>query len=106
MRDHMPDETKIISAIPLQMQRLIGSSTGVRKGRDSAMGWQPVETAPFDQDIRLSVIEAGQVHALAFPCRRSAGGWLNGITHRPVAVRPTHWRPWTRGLALAAEQDD
>jgi hypothetical protein len=62
------------------------------------MGWQPIETAPFDQDLQLSVIEDGQVHALVFPCRRSAAGWVNGVTRQTVALRPTHWRSWTGGV--------
>jgi hypothetical protein len=96
----MHDENNVI---PLQMQRLTGSRVGVRKREDFPMGWQLIEKAPFGQDLQLSVIEDGQIHALAFPCRRSASGWLNGLTQRPVAVRPTHWRFWTGGPLAAGD---
>jgi hypothetical protein len=58
------------------------------------MDWQPIDSAPFGQDLQLGVIEGGEAHSLVFPCRRTNDGWLNGRTNRPVPVRPTHWRPW------------
>jgi hypothetical protein len=57
--------------------------------------WRPIATAPFDRDLALSVIEASEVHALVFPCRRAATGWINASTKSSVVVDPTHWRPWT-----------
>lgn len=57
--------------------------------------WQPIATAPFDGDLELAVVDADGVHALMFPCRRAADGWLNSVTSKPVPdVRPTHWRTW------------
>jgi hypothetical protein len=56
--------------------------------------WQPISSAPFDQDLELSVIEANEAHALVFPCRRIANGWLNVKMNSQVFVSPTHWRPW------------
>jgi hypothetical protein len=58
--------------------------------------WQTIESAPFDRDLQLSVIE-DQVHALVFPCRRTVFGWINGAG-KSVEVSPSHWRNW-------AEQD-
>lgn len=58
------------------------------------MYWQPIDKAPFDQDLEIGVIEAGEVYALAFPCRRAGGGWANGLTRESVPVRPSHWRYW------------
>jgi hypothetical protein len=60
------------------------------------MDWQPIATAPLDHDLELAVFDtAGEVHALAFPCRRRAlGGWINPETMRPIDVHPTHWREW------------
>jgi len=34
------------------------------------------------------------VHALVFPCRRTARGWVNASAKGAVLVQPTHWRPW------------
>jgi hypothetical protein len=57
--------------------------------------WQPISTAPFDHDLQLSVIEKGEAYALAFPCRRTAGGWVQAKTGKLVLVEPTHWRVWS-----------
>ncbi len=60
-----------------------------------AMSWLKIETAPFDRDLKLAVIEDGEVHSLVFPCRRRAfGGWSKAETSEVVRVFPTHWREW------------
>jgi hypothetical protein len=56
--------------------------------------WQSIATAPFDRDLEIGVIDAGEVYALVFPCRRTAEGWNDATTGSPVSVHPTHWRPW------------
>jgi hypothetical protein len=56
--------------------------------------WQPIETAPYDRELELAVIDAGRPHALVFPCRRILGGWMTALTEHRIEVRPTHWRPW------------
>jgi len=56
--------------------------------------WQPVSTAPFDRDLELAVVDKDEPHALAFPCRRIPGGWLNAESKKWIGVRPTHWRQW------------
>lgn len=57
--------------------------------------WEPILTAPCHRDLQLSVIDGGEVHALAFPCRKENGGWVDALTGRGVLVDPTHWREWT-----------
>jgi hypothetical protein len=59
------------------------------------MEWQPVSTAPFDRDLELAVIGYHGPHALAFPCRRILGGWVNAKSKKRIDVRPTHWRDWS-----------
>ena len=54
--------------------------------------WQPIDSAPFGEDLQLSVIEDEEVHFLVFPCRRTKDGWLHGLTKKLVPIRPTHWR--------------
>jgi hypothetical protein len=54
--------------------------------------WQLIHSAPFGRDLQLSVIEK-QVHALAFPCRRTERGWVSSAG-KMVDVRPSHWRDW------------
>jgi len=69
------------------------------------MMWMTIETAPFDRDLELAVIEAdGIAHSLAFPCRRALEGWIKTATGRPVEVHPTHWRNWDNKAASPLAQ--
>lgn len=56
--------------------------------------WRDISTAPFDRDLELAVLDGDGPHALVFPCRRIAGGWMNAGTHERIDVHPTHWREW------------
>jgi hypothetical protein len=56
--------------------------------------WNPIDSAPFDRDLQLSVIERDEVHELAFPCRRIQMGWVHALTGSVVSVAPSHWREW------------
>jgi hypothetical protein len=59
------------------------------------MDWKPVDTAPFDRDVELAVINGDGKHALTFPCRRAIGGWVNAVTEKELHfILPTHWRVW------------
>lgn len=64
--------------------------------------WRPIQSAPFDTEVELAVIDHQGVHALIFPCRRQIGFWQDqrGL---PVLVHPTHWRYWTGELAAETE---
>jgi hypothetical protein len=69
----------------------------------SEMEWMPINTAPFDRDVELAVIDREGVHTLSFRCLRTADGWINALSHRQLYhVRPTHWREWQPGPRLAA----
>jgi hypothetical protein len=57
--------------------------------------WLPVSIAPSGKDLQLCVIERGNVHSLAFPCRKDGSQWVDASTEEPVDVQPTHWRLWT-----------
>ncbi len=64
-------------------------------GDEFIMDWKPIDTAPFDRDVELAVIDADGKHALTFPCRRTIGGWVNAVTKKQLYfVLPTHWRVW------------
>jgi hypothetical protein len=51
-------------------------------------------TVPASCDLRLAVINDGEVHALVFPCRKTESGWARANGGRPVEISPTHWQPW------------
>jgi hypothetical protein len=57
--------------------------------------WQTITSAPEDRDLELAVIDKGDAHALAFPCRRSGHGWIHARTKARIDVHPTHWREWS-----------
>ena len=56
--------------------------------------WQSIPSAPFDRDLELAVIDDDGTHALVFPCRRIAGGWVKVATRERLDINPTHWREW------------
>ena len=56
--------------------------------------WQPVANAPFDRLIEVAIIKGPTPHALAFPCRRILGGWMDAESGERIKVHPTHWRHW------------
>jgi hypothetical protein len=41
-------------------------------------GWNPIESAPLDEDIALRVTDGrGGPYTLRWPCRRTVSGWIN-----------------------------
>jgi len=55
-----------------------------------------LDSAPFDRELELDVIDGERAHALAFPCRRVIGGWIDAETNKRVYyIHPTHWREWS-----------
>lgn len=62
------------------------------------MTWMKIETAPFDRDLEVAVIEAnGDTYAVIFPCHRVLSGWTKAATGGHVEIYPTHWRNWEKG---------
>jgi hypothetical protein len=69
------------------------------------MDWKPIDTAPFDRDVELAVIDGSGVHALTFPCRRVFSGWVNAESKRRLYyLLPTHWRDYSASSSPAASQ--
>jgi hypothetical protein len=56
--------------------------------------WEPISTAPFDCELELSDLGRDGPHALAFPCSRILGGWINAETKERIDIHPSHWRLW------------
>jgi hypothetical protein len=65
------------------------------------MQWLKIETAPFERDLEVAVIDADGPHPVVFPCRRVLGGWVKATTLAPVNIHPTHWREWSNALPLS-----
>jgi hypothetical protein len=61
------------------------------------MEWNLIDTAPFDRDLELAVIDSEGAYALSFPCRRTEDGWIEVETERLLYIRPSHWRDWSPG---------
>jgi hypothetical protein len=60
------------------------------------MDWKPINSAPFDREVELAVIDGQGEHALTFPCRRIVGGWVDALTKKHLyRILPTHWRDWS-----------
>jgi len=71
------------------------------------MDWKAIDTAPFDRDVELAVIDGAWVHALAFPCRRVFGGWVNAETKKRLYyLLPTHWRDRSAVPATSASSGE
>lgn len=62
--------------------------------RPAPSDWRDIESAPFDRDLELAVVDGDGPLALVFPCRRILGGWVKAGTRQRVEVEPTHWREW------------
>lgn len=67
--------------------------------------WLPAGKAPFNCDLEIAVIKSATPHAVAFPCRRILGGWMDAQTKERLKVNPTHWREWCSGSAAAFNAD-
>jgi hypothetical protein len=79
---------------------LIKIKTGLQKLPDHfLMEWRAIASAPFGPNLELAVIDADEIHALVFPCRRVLSGWINAKTNVPVNVHPTHWREWDDSIS-------
>ncbi len=72
------------------------------------MEWNLIDTAPFDRDLELAVIDSEGAHSLSFPCRRIENGWIEVETNKRLYIRPSHWRDWSpyksRSRFLSAHQ--
>nr|WP_051041339.1 hypothetical protein [Mesorhizobium australicum] len=58
--------------------------------------WKPIQSAPFDRELELAVLDEEGEHALVFPCKKALSGWQNATSGVRVEIRPTHWRDWPR----------
>ena len=94
--EHVVDPDRGRRSRGLYRHRGTGSSLN---GSPKGDGWRPITSAPFDQDLELSVIEDNEVHALLFPCRRTARGWANASANRRFRCGlPIGARGRTRGI--------
>jgi hypothetical protein len=56
---------------------------------------KPIDTAPFNRNVQLAVLDSTGTHIVAFPCRLAGNGWIDAETNKQVYyMLPTHWRDW------------
>jgi hypothetical protein len=56
-------------------------------------GWNPIETAPLDEDVSLEVTDGqGARYRLPYRCRLTASGWISSSKGTPLAVTPVKWK--------------
>ena len=53
--------------------------------------WREIETAPFDRELELAVID-GEVRPVGGFCLRHGDDWFDAETLRPIQITATHWR--------------
>jgi hypothetical protein len=62
---------------------------------ESNYGWNPIETAPLDEDVTLEVTDGrGAPYRLPNPCRLTASGWISSSKGTPLTVTPVKWKPY------------
>jgi hypothetical protein len=60
-------------------------------------GWNPIESAPFDEDVTLKVTDGhGESYSLPNPSRLTTAGWVSSGKGTPLAVTALQWRPYYR----------
>jgi hypothetical protein len=59
-------------------------------------GWQPLDSAPVDEDVTLLVTDgASEPYQLNVPFRLTAAGWVSSAKGTPLAVTPVKWKPYS-----------
>ena len=57
--------------------------------------WQPITTAPVDQELKVRLQDSVGRYALLFPCKLIPGqGWINSWLGTPLAADPVDWQNW------------
>jgi hypothetical protein len=57
--------------------------------------WHPISTAPSNQNLELSVVDAGEIITLPFPClHNNRGDWINVDIGIRIRIEPIRWRTW------------
>lgn len=61
-----------------------------------------IETAPFDRDTEVAVVENdGKICPVIFPCCRVLSGWTKAAGGGPRTIHPTHWQAWEKSKRLS-----
>jgi hypothetical protein len=72
---------------------------GAMRALENKHGWNPISTAPFDQDVMLEVSDGrGEPYRLHNPSRLTASGWVSSSKGTPLVVTPVKWKPLNSGL--------
>jgi hypothetical protein len=64
----------------------------------NTFGWNPIETAPLDEEVSLEVTDGqGARYRLPYRCRLTASGWISSSKGTPLAVTPAKWKRASAG---------
>jgi hypothetical protein len=59
----------------------------------AGFSWEPINTAPVDEDVTVLVTDGASEYRVPFPCRLTAdSGWVNSRKGTALSVTPTKWR--------------
>ena len=107
---HLATHTRLVfsgqsetAEIVAQSRKVMAASRLLMKAVDGllsfAPNWEPISTAPRDQEIEVCVMDGGDAHVLVGACHLTDAGWLEPITRRFLEINPTHWRAWSAGAS-------
>jgi hypothetical protein len=82
----------------------IMAATKIRRGSgkmrvlENNFGWNPIESAPLDEDVTLEVTDGrGARYRLPYLCRLTPSGRISSSKGTPLAVTPVKWKPLPAG---------
>jgi hypothetical protein len=59
----------------------------------AGFSWEPINTAPIDEDVTVLVTDGASEYRIPLPCRlTAASGWVNLRKGTALSVTPTKWR--------------
>jgi hypothetical protein len=90
-----PEDKKLWLRVPTPSAHRSELWKGAMRPPRVTYDWNPIESAPLDEDVSLQVTDGrGAPYTLRWPCRRTARGWINSRKGTPLEVTPVRWKPY------------
>jgi hypothetical protein len=94
-RPDRPEDKKLWLRVPTPSAHRSELWKGAMRPPRVTYDWNPIESAPLDEDVGLQVTDGrGAPYTLRWPCRRTARGWINSRKGTPLEVTPVRWKPY------------